>query len=129
MCYIGINKSEQTPIIAKKDIIVVKRLWKKNSKYNSEYKHFNYTREIIPDSIKLVPKTEGYNYQYSLFICEGYHSWDKDLFKNPFNDFKKIKVGSNTLCYCLFMIPKGTKYYKNECNEIVSELIVFIGEI
>ena len=119
--------------IAKKDIKVQKILYEKSNGelFSPCYPYQNW--KVYKEGIKL--KLSVKNIENCLYtIDEGYHSVKKIVIQND-NCFTEGRFGrlSNFMAksalyrICNFIIPKGTKYYINIDNEIVSETIKFIG--
>lgn len=140
MCYKAYTNQCAKKRIAKKDLIVFK-VGRLNSNNFVPYYHEFYRYKI---GVKQ-PKVELLYNPESRSIDRGYHSykyaefkrWEPallpsavdvliDLYASPaiFNCLKTkpVIIGK-------FIIPKGSAYYKNRCNEIVSEQIKFTGII
>lgn len=143
MCWIT-NKEPQCKV-AKEDISTLK-LVEKPRRYNFFYPYyryepgFTYLLNVITPKIqikiefsKLELYEEGVGLKYEIY--QGYHSyeqgsiWEKPIFiasRNLVlinNDAYFIPYWSS-LCIVECTIPKGVKYYVNECGEYVSEQIV-----
>ena len=109
MCWIGKNK----PKIAKCDIQVYKIVFCNDRSYYQNYQyHDGLQNQIIIESGSFIAK----------YCCikEGYHSY-ADLFMANFY------YGNIKIVPCI--IPKGIKYYVNDCNEVVSENIIYNKEL
>ena len=129
MCWIGKNN----PQIATEDIKVFKIF---------KYKHGDILSPVMPMQWKrgeLAPHVEiPDSLVYTRIIDEGYHSC-RDLKIVPnyfdgkispfreasFSSFRGVLIMSKQERFIMLtcIIPKGTKYYKNEYGEIVSETI------
>lgn len=98
--------------IASQDISVIKFL---NNAKESPYR--NYPYRIVKEYPKVDIEVK-YNFgEYAAF--EGYHSFTPEAY---FSYFPTL-VGPN-IPY-IFVIPKGSIYYVNECGEVISDSIIF----
>lgn len=144
--------------IAKKDIFVYKIGYEADNGFSPYYyKGFSYKANIPNKNIKLHMESNQL-YQSYAFIDEGYHSYLGECFVELFNKdaqfvggfslgsvLKKPKVKKKNIFYFddtyfihehiddsfiigKFIIPKGTEYYINERNEIVSSQLVWTGK-
>lgn len=95
--------------IAKKDIVCYKIL--KNN-HQSFFRYYIYSKGILCEKVGLV--IDGYNQ-----INYGYHSyrsflivWWKKVFMYTYGDIKK------------FIIPKGSRYYKNNTQFVSNQIMM-----
>lgn len=152
------NKPEKYHKMAEEDIIVYKiGCCTDNEFIPYYYKGFSYRANIPNKDIKLHMESNQLYKSYA-FIDEGYHSYLGECFLELFNKdaqfvgvfslgsvLKKPKVKKKNILYLdntyfihehiddsfiigKFIIPKGTEYYINERNEIVSSQLVWTGE-
>lgn len=139
MCWM--SKNIPTILTADKDIKVYKVLYlTEDGEYTSMYMDYSYVQGRTENEVAL-RVWEGMMYT----ISRGYHSYANNVkfeIKPETNSlFVYTSYGAyldNTVinlydgkkaCICEFVIPKGTRYYKNEYEEIVSETIKFVGEV
>lgn len=131
MCWTADEDRCLQPIIAEDDVKVVKIL---NERFLSSpfYAAFHYT---LNENTPYVPiKLEQTYWDKNDIINQGYHSMritpNTRLVWIEAKDCYKWRNTTFTPDECLFdaIIPKGTKYYENECGEIVSETIRIIGK-
>lgn len=111
MCFILDRKS--FPRIALKDIKVQKLFIRVNSRFISPYQEFEYKKGV---TYKSKFKFEFDSVLYNIHINEGLHSYTK-----------KIKITINNDLYvkeCI--IPKGSIYFVNKDNEVVSNKLKLI---
>lgn len=116
MCFV--TNKEPISHIAKKDIRVYKVVKKLDClSCLSIYQNFQYIKNEIYKQ-KIIPKHIYTGYE----IRDGFHSYTCSFMfsvlykKLPRN--LKLHIG-------IFIIPKGTKYYVNSRNEVVSEAIIY----
>lgn len=103
------------PIIAKKAVVCYKTGYRlsKNT-FSPKVMRFIYKKGKITEKVSLRP----YDYRFYCTIEEGYHS------------FIKYSSGDSTE---LFIIPKGSRYYKGGVNQFtdvdgyVSDRIIWVG--
>ena len=146
MCWI-INKKafeanpERYHNIAQEDIIVYKVGYKKYNKFRPFYKKmFSYKAKSLNDEISLHMDSKD-NVYY--FIGEGYHSYSEEcnLISCLRDGEKTFDIESSkgyrvmpmylvkqSIIIGKFIIPKGSEYYENKCEEIVSSNIIWTGE-
>ena len=118
--------------IAEEDVVVYKVGYVIDGKFIPYFRHdFTYTANSLSKEVKLGSHI-GYEY---VSIDEGYHSYaskykalkelnDIILFEDrmlDYNSYDKILIAK-------FIIPKGSEYYKNEEDEMVSSQLIWTGE-
>lgn len=102
--------------IAKKNIVVWKKVYKDESGYKSAYKGFRYERDThyrVRNFTFLYKKYIG-----GLIINRGFHSWKKKPMKLP----KQFMTG----VIKKFIIPKGATYYEGDYGEYCSNQIICV---
>ena len=131
MCWTADEDRCLQPIIAEDDVKVVKIL--KERFFSSPfYPNFHYTINENAHRIPII--LEQTYWVKNDIINQGYHSMritpNTRLVWIEAKDCYKWRNNTFTPDECLFdaIIPKGTKYYENECGEIVSETIRIIGK-
>lgn len=112
--------------IAKKDIYTFKRLKMVRDKNGIILKapyqsHFHYNLNHLYKEVKLKIK-KGFNNS----IYEGYHSYYKETkpTERYFINFNSYYFDKGDECIVLCKIPKGSKYFLGENNDIVSNQII-----
>lgn len=142
MCW-SINKkkfdkdSEKYHHIAEEDMTVYKigYVSEKDNCFHPCFKeYFSYKPNVLNDEIRVV-LVRGRKNSYS--IHEGYHSYDNEKkafdnlwFYKDMCELNSLINGSiSNICIEKFIIPKGSVYYENEDNEIVSSQLVWTGGI
>ena len=115
--------------IAEEDVVVYKVGGVIDGKFIPYFRHdFVYTANALNKEVKL-GSDKGYEY---VSIDEGYHSYsNRDrafetlncimVFELDYNYYDKIVIAK-------FIIPKGSEYYKNEEDEMVSSQLIWTGE-
>lgn len=119
MCFYTNNNHHS---IAEKDIVVYKVIYKNN---NSLFYTFKYIKNIVNESIDIIMEYDNFHSFY--YINYGYHSFDS--IKTCLNYISKFtRIDKNRIKISKFIIPKGTKYFKDD-NFIVSETIIYKSDI
>lgn len=122
MCWLSYNN---TPIIAKKDVVVYKFLKEKKNFFNIKkyyspiYGNIKYKKNKLYDLGDLPYKVTGSNDNYVYIRSIGFHSF-KDKQCVPSCDILYLNI---VLTKCI--IPKGATYYVNKEGEVVSNQIIF----
>ena len=142
MCWTWQKIERPVPSIAKEDIRVIKIVdpyWETpNGGCISKNTHFPYEKEKTYETID--PLYSGVSLLNRWEIHEGFHSYSdnaeftvfvKDYYKYirtypenteySYYDFFSL----DKFVFALFVLPKGSEYYKNEVEEIVSNKIMF----
>lgn len=138
MCWEGKKKKN----IADKDILcykILKRTENENELISIYYQFIYELKKLYKTQI--YPEN-SWIYDDKIYINEGFHSYDKNIviklqnYRNSaiVNVFSKHKVFlyepiSSNLVLMECIIPKGSIYYKNGYNEIVSNQIIINREI
>lgn len=139
MCWL--SKKKKAARIAVEDILVYKVMYRKpnNGRFRSLYRRMDYEPEKIywtdvnPISIDspLYPE---------MMIDKGFHSYSMDktmatkdkyhivIYNMENNEIVDSIFFSDNLVIAKCIIPKGSKYYKNDLGEIVSDQIIITGE-
>lgn len=119
----------QKPVKAIKNITVYKRLKFVDGEYYSIFNNYHYVKDVLnktifsyTDTLKAFDKYESrYRLEIESFnlhaVAQGFHS-----LKTP--DRTRL---DGTICE--FIIPKGALYYMNPRENIVSNKIIFKGEL
>jgi len=115
MCFIikGFNQTKPKPKIAKEDIIVYKTLYysQMERKYKSPFYDFYCVGKLV--------KIEKFGFR-SILNSYSNKVW---IIDDGLHAYLSIEKAQNFMCsdekIFAFKIPKGTKYYENDC-EIVS---------
>ena len=139
MCWVGKCDAK----IAKKDIIVYKIGSVSEEGFRSFYQNYIYVPKGTNNKINIKPFIHDCNTykpkkeQYCL-IYEGYHSYKEITM--PYSELdmctKLIYLGRiidrislfNPYYIATFIIPKGSEYYENEDEELVSSNIIYTGK-
>ena len=100
--------------IARKDMVVYKNLVKNSM--TGPCKGLRYEPNVVQPKVELIHDRHG-------IVSEGYHLYNtaEIALSNP--QFFSYWGG---MVVCIFIIPEGTKYYKNE-TEIVAESCYLVG--
>ncbi len=131
MCTIIPKRVQNRPKTAKKDITVYKSGRSGISIDNmlAQYQAFNYERDKVNyteftfDPIQIICSDEVEHKYYLglenkgvkiVAVGQGFHS---------FKESYRLKLHKG--CPALFIIPKGSLYYENECGNLVSNRIIF----
>lgn len=140
MCYNAYTNQCSKKRVAKKDMKVFKVGRLHSNHFISYYQNYTYEAEVEQPKIRLL-----YNAVSKTIIC-GYYSYKYAEFKiwehtflRPYiiniciDTYKNITKYSCSFTEPIiigkFIIPKGSVYYQNIYNEIVSEQIKFTGII
>lgn len=140
MCWTTKIMENTTPITADEDIKVVKIL-EVNSlgEMYSPYMYMAYHYDVAFPVEKLIPYHQTHCNISSWYINEGYHSFAdcriqlKEMDLSGYYQYSNNNDGSvmydwlegnERIIPFECIIPKGTQYYLNEDNEIVSETII-----
>ena len=152
MCWY--SKKKKAARIAVEDILVYKVMYRKpnNGRFRSLYRRMDYEPEKIywtdvnPISIDrtLYPEMmiyKGFSPLYlEMKIDKGFHSYSMDktmatkdkyqivIYNMENNEIVDSIFFSDNLVIAKCIIPKGSKYYKNDLGEIVSDQIIITGE-
>jgi hypothetical protein len=120
----------QKPLIAEKDIIVYKASYKEENEniFTSMFERYRYLKEnlhraemtftndfCVSDRVEQ-DYVEDRGEENFLFVKKGFHS---------FVSIERIRKEYSGGEVAEFIIPKGSKYYSNECGNIVSNAIIF----
>ena len=139
MCWIG--KCDVK--IAERDFYVYKIGHVSDKGFNSLYQNFIYIPGVLNEEVKIRPIIPNYNIHelmkdYYGMIYEGYHSY-KDI-TMPYSDLRSYsrtiylgKIAEDIRLHDIysiatFIVPKGSEYYENLEEEIVSSNIIYTGK-
>jgi hypothetical protein len=122
-------KLEDVPLIAKRDIKVYKFGKNDHDVFISDFKEhpyfsntiykaeFSFSKDdLVSDNIELDYRNNLK--EKILYIVHGFHSF-ATLKRMNKSEYSKNKY------HGLFIIPKGAEYYRNECDNVVSNQIIF----
>lgn len=138
MCWEGKKKKQ----VADKDILCYKILKRTENSSELMSEYFTFVYELKKLYKTKICVRNSYFYDDKIYIYEGFHSYDKSILikLNNYKDnstvsvfcghrlFSHVFTHSNPiLMECI--IPKGSIYYKNGYNEIVSNQIIINREI
>lgn len=127
MCTVIPKSKKGHPSIAKEDIEVYKTCDKiDKTSVSSCYQKFLYRKDKLYsitkfsyDNDRCCSDTIEHDYRDTLdnpvYVNKGFHSFDKN--DNRLKDHFELP--------CRFIIPKGSRYYKNSVGNIVSNQIIF----
>lgn len=140
MCYKAFTNQCAKKHIAKKDLAVFKVGRLDNNNFVPHYHEFyRYKIGVKQPKIELLynPETRSINCGYHSYKYAGFKIWEPAILSSRINILIDLYVYP-VIYSCLktkpviigkFIIPKGSAYYKNRYNEIVSEQIKFTGII
>ena len=94
-------------------MVVYKYLEIRNTKIRSEFYEYEYKRNVVNPKVKLKVRRSKFGAYYQ--IHEGYHAY---TVKNKFNGYLQFLPPFKCI------IPKGTKYYIGDNDDIVAETII-----
>lgn len=141
MCWISIGKNDSVCHMANKDIKVfkiMKKVMNDDSYFYSYYQNYTYCQGTrYTDKIELIP------WGKRLRIDHGYHSYSSEDCHVEIKDnnrsivvrkingigIKSLYENNFDVCVVKCIIPQGSKYYKNEHGEIVSDHLIIKNEI
>ena len=136
MCWTGDNTAIGK--IAERDFYVYKIgkiVW--NNIFISDIRGYSYVPKCPNKIVSLVPYSLCVD---SCIIDRGYHSYKwialDDYYPNcrclclgNYNPaLKESLEGYKFCCIATFIVPKGAKYFENECGHIVSSEIIYTGK-
>ena len=141
MCWIGKGPA----FLAERDIVVYKlgHVIETTKEFQSLYQNYTYYPKGLNKVVTLVPITCGVKLPQLLssdlgIIYSGYHSYKS--ISLPFNEIgiasRTILLGNTKGCINMrnryyvatFIIPKGSTYYENCDEELVSSNIIYTGK-
>lgn len=139
MCWY--SKKKKAARIAVEDILVYKVMYRKpnNGRFRSLYRRMDYEPEKIYWA-DVNPISIDSPLYLGMKIDKGFHSYSMDktmatkdkyhivIYNMENNEIVDSIFFSDHLVIAKCIIPKGSKYYKNDLGEIVSDQIIITGE-
>lgn len=139
MCWY--SKKKKAARIAVEDILVYKVMYRKpnNGRFRSLYRRMDYEPEKIYWT-DVNPISIDSPLYLEMKIDKGFHSYSMDktmatkdkyhivIYNMENNEIVDSIFFSDNLVIAKCIIPKGSKYYKNDLGEIVSDQIIITGE-